>query len=194
MKELLTLSEASQILGVTTTTLRNWDNAGKIQCLRTSGNHRRIPKNEIQKLLGSSDNSTMKTLVYCRCSTNEQNDNLERQIGRVLEYCSLHSWNTELYKDIGSGLNENRKAFKKLLKQIQKDDVIRVVAEYKDRIVRYGFKIFQEYCNSHDVEIVIIREDKNKTFEEEMTNDIISIVTSYSVRYYGRRGGRKNAD
>ena len=191
MKELLTLSEASQILGVTTTTLRNWNKSGKIQCERTIGNHRRISKNEIKRILNEQP-IIGKTLAYCRCSTAKQNDNLERQVGRVLEFCSLHSWDVELYKDIGSGLNENRKAFKKLLKRIQEDDIVRVVAEYKDRITRYGFNVFQEHCNSHNVEVIIINVDEDKTFEEEMTNDIISIIVSYSAKYYGRRGGKKH--
>ena len=143
MNEQLPLSKASKILGVTTKTLRNWDDAGKIKTIRTSGNHRRISIEEINRLKGETpDLQRTKTLAYCRCSTKKQEENLERQVGRVLEHCYTNKWDVELYKDIGSGLNENRREFKKLLKRIADEDVARVVVEYKDRIARYGFEKF----------------------------------------------------
>jgi len=51
MEKHYTLLKAAQLLGVTTQTLRNWDNAGKIRTIRTPGNQRRIPESEISKLL-----------------------------------------------------------------------------------------------------------------------------------------------
>lgn len=193
MKELVPLSKASKILGVTTKTIRNWDEAGKIKVVRTSGNHRRVPIEEIERIAGREQANRTKTLVYCRCSTQKQQENLERQVGRALEHCSRMNWNAELYKDIGSGLNENRRDFKRLLKRLRDKDVARVVVEYKDRIARYGFETFRHYCESHGVEVVVLNDSVKKEFEEEMTEDIISLVASYSARMYGRRGGRKKS-
>lgn len=191
MKELVTLSKASKVLGVTTKTLRNWDDAGKIQTVRTSGNHRRIPIEELEKFRGKETNTRTISIVYCRCSTHKQEENLERQVGRLLEHCVKNEWKPELYKDIGSGLNENRRQFKKMLKRIGEDDVARVVIEYKDRIARYGFETFKSYCESYGVEVVVLKDAEKKEFEEEMVEDIIALVTSYSARIYGKRGGRK---
>lgn len=115
---------------------------------------------------------------------------MERQVGRVLEYCNNNKWQTELFKDIGSGLNENRRFFKKLLKRIAESDVQRVIVEYKDRLARYGFETFKSYCDSHNVELIVIKDAEKKEFEQELVDDIISLVTSYSARLYGRRGGR----
>lgn len=195
MKELLTLSKASKILGVTTKTLRNWDDAGKIKTIRTKGNHRRIPVEEIDRIKGDEPKSftRVKTLAYCRCSTKKQEENLERQIGRVLEYCYEQKWEVELFKDIGSGLNENRRNFNKLLKRVADDDVQRVIIEYKDRVARYGFETFKALCDNFGVEVVILNEKEEKSFEEEVVDDIISLVTSYSARIYGKRGGRKKS-
>lgn len=191
MKELVTLSKASKVLGVTTKTLRNWDEAGKIQTVRTSGNHRRIPIEELEKFRGKETNIRTITIVYARCSTHKQEENLERQVGRLLEHCVTNDWKPELYKDIGSGLNENRRQFKKMLKRVAEDDVARVVIEYKDRIARYGFETFKSYCESYGVEVVVLKDAEKKEFEEEMVEDIIALVTSYSARIYGKRGGRK---
>lgn len=110
---------------------------------------------------------------------------------RVLEYCYEQNWDVELFKDIGSGLNENRRNFKKLLKRVADDDVQRVVIEYKDRVARYGFETFRALCDNFGVEVVILNEKEEQSFEEEMVDDIISLVTSYSARIYGKRGGKK---
>jgi len=193
MRELLTLSKTSKILGVTTKTLRNWDKQGKIKTERTPGGHRRIPVSEIERLTNGNNQEDKRetTLAYCRCSTQKQKENLERQVGRVLEYCNKNEWKTDLFKDIGSGLNENRKEYKKLLKRISCEDVKRVVVEFKDRIARHGFITFQRFCESYGVEVLILQEGEDKTFEQELADDMLSLIASYSARYYGRRGGRK---
>lgn len=191
MTNLLTLSKASKILGVTTRTLREWDYLGKIKTTRTLGGHRRIPIEEINRLQGNiiSSNDEI-TICYCRCSTLKQTENLERQVGRVLEYCANKNWKVELYKEIGSGINDNRKEFKKIIKRLQDEKVKRIVVEYPDRLTRFGFSTFVEYCKNFNVETIILEETNIKTFEEEMTNDIISLITSYSARLYGRCGGK----
>lgn len=182
------------MLGVTTRTLREWDYQGKIQCTRTAGNHRRIPLDEIHRLQDyQEDTSEGITICYCRCSTAKQSDNLDRQVGRVLEKCAEEQWKPELYKEIGSGLNDNRKEFKKIIKRISDENVKRVVIEYKDRLTRFGFNTFVEYCKSFDVEVVVLEESEEKEFEEEFAKDIVSLVASYSARLYGRRGGKNRA-
>lgn len=195
MNEQLTLSKASKILGVTTKTLRNWDDAGKIKTTRTTGNHRRISIEEINRLKGKTQNSSRnKTLAYCRCSAKKQEENLERQVGRVLEHCYTNKWDVELYKDIGSGLTENRCEFKKLFNRIADNDVIRVVVEHKYIIARYGYETFVALCKNFGVEVIVLKEQEDQSFEEEMVDDIISLVTSYSVRIYGKRSGKKKVE
>lgn len=185
------MSEASKRLGVTTQTLRDWDNSGKIKTVRTTGNQRRVPISEIERLSGEITRSTI--LVYARCSTQKQSENLERQVGRLLEYANSTDMRPELYKDIGSGLNENRKQFKKLLKRLPDGDVACVLVEYKDRLSRYGFGIFRSYCESLGVSVTVINENDSKEFEQEFSEDIVALVASYSARLYGRRGGRSRA-
>jgi putative resolvase len=188
MTELVSLSKASKIIGVTTRTLRQWDSDGTLKTIRTPGGHRRIPIAEINKFIGEPSKNI--TLAYCRVSTSKQKENLERQVGRVLEKCSKEGWKTEVYKDIGSGLNENRKEFRRLLKRISDREIKRVVIEYKDRITRFGFGTFVAHCNSFGVEVVVLEDTEKKAFEQELAEDMISLITSYSARLYGRRGGK----
>ena len=187
----LTLSRASKILGVTTQTLRNWDNTGKITTIRTTGNQRRISEAEVKRLLGKDTNQKEVTLVYCRVSTQKQGDNLERQIGRVLQYCNEQGWLSELYKDIGSGLNDNRHGFKSLVTRVSKGGVTRIVIEYKDRLTRFGFDTFLSFCKIFGTDIIIVTDDIKKEFEQEFAEDVIALVSSYAARLYGKRGGRK---
>ena len=176
------------MLGVTTQTLRNWDAQGVLETVRTSGNQRRVPLSEVERIQGYQGRTII--LAYCRCSTSKQKENLERQVGRVLEYAASTGLVPELYKDIGSGLNENRKQFRKLLARLPDKDVNTVVVEYKDRLSRYGFGTFEAYCNSLGVEVLVMEECELKEFEQEFSEDIIALIASFSARLYGRRGGR----
>ena len=174
---------------MTTQTIRDWDRAGKIKTVRSEGNQRRVPLSEVEARVGSVARRT--ALVYARCSTQKQADNLERQVGRLLEYASSTYENTELYKDIGSGLNENRRQFKKLLKRLPDPDVSCVVVEYKDRLSRYGFETFKGYCESLGVEVDVLQTKESVEFEQEFAEDVVALIASFSARLYGRRGGRK---
>lgn len=191
MEKLLSLSKVSKILGVTPRCLRYWDAEGKIKTVRTEGGHRRIPISELERIQGTKSGQKTKTLVYARVSTSKQKDNLERQVGRLLEYCTDQGWNLELHKDIGSGLNDRRKGFNRLLRRISEDDVARVVMEYEDRLTRFGFAMFERYCEQFNVEVVVLRQKESVDFEQEFSEDVIALVASFSARLYGRRGGRK---
>jgi putative resolvase len=171
---------------VTTQTLRDWDKAGKIKTVRSEGNQRRIPLAEVESRLETIQRNT--ALVYARCSTNKQTENLERQVGRLLEYSNSKYQSVELYKDIGSGLNENRRQFKKLLQRIIDPDVLCVVVEYKDRLSRYGFDTFKGFCEGLGVTVDVLQQKDSVEFEQEFAEDIVALIASYSARLYGRRG------
>ncbi len=190
----LRLSEAANLLGVTTQTLREWDKAGKIDAVRTNGRQRRIPLSEVNRLLGVDSVVRDTTLVYARCSTHKQKDNLDRQVARLLEYAVTLGDKLELYKDIGSGLNENRPQFKQLLKRLGSPEIKKILIEYKDRLCRYGFSTFKAYCQTLGIEVEVMEEKESVEFEQEFAEDIVALVASYSARLYGRRGGRKKRE
>lgn len=146
---------------------------------------------EVERLRGEKETRRTVTCVYCRCSTQKQKENLDRQVGRLLEHCVHEGWQPELFKDIGSGLNDNRREFKKLLKRIPSGDVKRVLVEYKDRLCRYGFTVFQGYCEGLGVDVVVLEDAEPKEFEQEFAQDVVALIASFSAQLYGRRGGRK---
>jgi putative resolvase len=147
-----------------------------------------VPLAEVERLLGVAQRHVL--LVYARCSTHKQQENLERQVGRLLEHANTTGLQVELYKDIGSGLNENRKQFKRLMARLPAGDVARVLVEYKDRLSRYGFGTFVAYCESLGVSVEVLHDSEPKEFEQEFAEDIVALIASYSARLYGRRGGK----
>lgn len=174
------------MLGVSKETLRRWERKGKITSERTQGKHRRYKKETIDRLLNKEIIRERMTVGYARVSTNEQKEDLKRQIQLIENYCSSHGYEFDIISDIGSGLNYNKKGIKQLIELIESDSIDRLVISYKDRLLRFGSEILFQMCDYHNVEVVIINSMDN-TFENELVDDVLSIITVYSAKLYGKR-------
>jgi len=102
-------------------------------------------------------------------------------------YCASKGWKYRIVEDIGSGLNYNKKGLLELIKLIESNQIERIVLNYKDRLLRFGSEIIFEICKYHGIEIVIINEDEIKTYEEELVEDVLSIITVFSSKLYGSK-------
>lgn len=128
---------------------------------------------------------------YARVSSHDQKDDLERQI-QVLElYCAKQGWTFEIINDLGSGMNYHKKGLKTLLDGILNDEIGRLVLTHKDRLLRFGAELIFALCEARNVEVVIINQDENLSFEEELAQDVLEIITVFSARLYGSRS-KKN--
>ena len=174
------------MLGVSKETLRRWERKGKMTSERTQGKHRRYKKETIDRLLNKEIIRERMTVGYARVSTNEQKEDLKRQIQLIENYCSSHGYKFDIISDIGSGLNYNKKGIKQLIELIESDSIDRLVISYKDRLLRFGSEILFQMCDYHNVEVVIINSMDN-TFENELVDDVLSIITVYSAKLYGKR-------
>lgn len=189
---LLTVSEAAKRLGVTTKTLRNWEADGAVEAIRTPGGHRRYEESFLDLLAGKvRSNEIRKTVLYCRCSTEKQRENLDRQKLRLMEHAHNKNYDFIVLEEIASGVNESRRQLNRLLDMILKNQVCRLVIEWKDRLARFGYSYIKKICDAHNVEIEILNNKDNEAYEQEITEDIIAIMTAYSARIYGKRGGRR---
>ena len=126
VERLLRLNEAANILGVSTQTLRNRDCSGKLKTVRTTGNQRRVPVSEVNRLLGELEQRSVK--LYARVSTHMQKDDLERQVQRLKQSYP----DAELFFDIRSGLKFDRKGFLQLLDAVQQRRVSKVIVVCDD--------------------------------------------------------------
>jgi putative resolvase len=193
---LLTLSEATKMLGVHENTVRRWGDEGTLRMVRTPGGHRRFPLSGVEEMLGGpkappEDESTeARAAVYCRVSSHDQKQkgDLERQVGRVTTHCVSQGYKMiAVLEDVGSGMSENRPRLRKLFKLVNDHKIDRVVVEHKDRLSRFGFGLLEAYFNSHGVEIEWTDEVLGKSYEEELVEDILSLMASFSARIYGKR-------
>ena len=184
-EKLYTVKQASEILGVHPKTIQKWDKEGKIKTVRTPGGRRRIPESEIKRLLGTKDETGM-IIGYARVSSHAQKDDLERQIQAIQQYAREKGWEIQILKDIGSGLSENRKNYRKLLELVAKGEVSKVIITYPDRLTRFGFKTLQFFFQQHGGEIIVLHE-KGKTPREELIEDLITILSHFAGKLYGMR-------
>lgn len=192
---LIDISEAAQRLGVTLITLRRWDALGKLKSVRTFGNHRRYRLDEIEALVNSVEvvqSSQKNAFIYCRVSTKKQQEsgNLQRQQERLIQYCQDKGYKVvTVYEEVASGLNDHRRELTKMFRNLSEADFI--VVEYEDRLARFGYSYLKEFAASFNVAIEAVEKVGKLQPNEEMVNDLVSIVTCFSARLYGARGGRK---
>ena len=129
-------------------------------------------------------------MAYARVSSHDQKDDLERQ-KQVLElYCARQGWTFEVIADLGSGMNYQKKGLKKLLEAIIDGQIGRLVITHKDRLLRFGAELVFAICEAKNVEVVILNQGENPTFEEDLAKDVLEIITVFSARLYGSRSGK----
>jgi len=187
-KRLVKIGEASVLLGVDTTTLRRWEATGElIPSRKTKGGTRFYAVDEI---LGLGD-SDAPTVCYARVSSNDQKEDLERQHGMLEAYCAAKGWRSETIKDLGSGMNYRKKGLNRLLEMILRKQMKRLVLTHKDRLLRFGAELVFALCEHQNIEIVIINKGERPSFEQELAQDVLEIITVFSARLYGSRS-KKN--
>src|SRR5215475_6003958 len=115
MERIVSISEAAEALGVSITTLRRWEAAGKLVAEHTAGGHRRYDLAKLRpELFRAAEAASRKTIAYARVSSHDQKDDLERQ-KQVLElYCARQGWTFDVVADLGSGMSDHKKGLKKL--------------------------------------------------------------------------------
>jgi putative resolvase len=168
---------AKKYYSVSTDTLRRWHKNGKLDTIQTEGKHRRyyVPDKCSQE--------TRRTIAYARVSSLKQKSDLQNQI----DFLKQKYPNYEIISDIGSGINFKRKGFRTILEQLYKGNVKEVVVASKDRFSRFGFDFFEFTFDQFDAKLVSINTTADKSPQEELAEDLLSITTVFSARYHGMR-------
>ena len=188
--KILKPKDVANMLNVTVKTLQNWDYSGKLIAKRNPNNRRYYTFEQINELLGKEKIESKKVVIgYCRVSSNKQKDDLNRQIENVKTYMFSKGYQFEIIKDIGSGINYNKKGLNKLIQMVISNRVEKIVIAYKDRLLRFGFELVENVCKLYDVEIEII-DNTEKTEEQELVEDLVQIITVFSCRLNGKRANK----
>ena len=189
MKNTLSIGEASLMLGVSITTLRRWHKSTKlIPQFTTFGGHRRYHIQQLLKIIHPNKNTENRINIgYARVSSHDQKKDLETQKQRLKQYCSSNYIdNYEIINDLGSGLNFKKKGLKKIINMICQSKIDNLILIHKDRLLRFGSEIIFQLCAYYGTNVIIL-ENQEKTFEEELTCDVIELMTVFSARLYGKR-------
>lgn len=184
----MSIGKFSKEIGVSISTLRTWDKTGYLKPAKVLDNgYRYYSDEQIDKYLNvDSDIDDRKIVLYARVSTRKQIDDLDRQIENLKTYAYTKGYSFELITDIGSGLNYKKEGLKKLIRMVCNKEIKKLVILYKDRLVRFGFEIIEEVCRINDAEIEII-DNTTVSKEQELTDDLIQIITVFANRLYGSR-------
>ena len=102
-------------------------------------------------------------------------------------YCAKQGWTFEVMADLGSGMNYRKKGLKRLLNDVIEGRVSRIVLTHKDRLLRFGAELVFALCDAKHVEVVILNQGEDTTFEEDLAKDVLEIITVFSARLYGSR-------
>lgn len=142
----------------------------------------------------SNDNSEEKDVcIYARVSTTKQKKDLDNQIDYLKKYLISKGLNpSKVYKDIASGMNENRKGLNEMIDEIIKGKISKVVISHKDRLTRFGFGYLENIFKKYNVVIEIVNLEDDKDFQTELSEDLISIIHHFSMRFYGKRKNKCN--
>jgi predicted site-specific integrase-resolvase len=195
-EKLLTIGQVSDRFGLSIEALRKWDDSGKLKALRRRGGHRRYRVGDVQSFLGlevEDDISRMPVAVYVRVSSHDQKKagDLDRQKGRVLHYCVEKGYQTKyVLEEVGSGISPKRTKLKRLFRLASEKKISRVVVEHKDRLTRFMFDIFVVFFETYGIKIEWVEETLPKTYEAELVEDILTLMSSFSAKIYGKRSAR----
>lgn len=190
---MIRLNDMAKRLGVSVKTLQRWDREGILIAKRNPNNRRYYTEDQYLEYIGSSNKKNRKIIAYTRVSSNNQKDDLQNQITFIRNYVNAKGEILDdVIQDIGSGLNYNRKHWNDLLlNQITKGEIEKIYITYKDRFVRFGFDWFERFCNHYNCEIVIINNPETSS-QQELIEDLISIIHVFSCRIYGLRKYKKD--
>ena len=194
-KDFYKTGEIAKFLNVSTRTVQNYCMDGKLEEIFTATNRRLISKESFinyltkHNLLVDDSLSTKYDAIYARVSTHKQKErgDLERQIDTISRFAiDKNPKKLKIFSDVASGLNDNRKQLNNLLDSVMNNEVDRIFINYKDRLTRFGFNYLMKICSKHNTEIIIVSNDmNNKKLQEELAEDIISVIQSFSGKLYG---------
>jgi putative resolvase len=189
--KLLRVGVAAYELGLHPFTVRRWIKQGKIQAVRI-GLEARIPRSEIERLRGSTDERLL--VLYGRVSGQGQKDELRLQLERLQGWAKTERLGrkTLVLSDIGSGLSATRKQFSRLLKMVCEDRVGEVAVTDGDRLTRFGQEYLETLFDSFGVTLTILEpQTPEKPAEQELTDDLLAIIASFSGRLFGMRSHKQ---
>lgn len=186
---MLSIGKFAKSLGVSIQTLRNWDKEGKLKPTYVTENGYRYYSEDLLNKFRNIKNVNKikkKNILYARVSAKDQKDDLNRQIDNLKQYAYSKGYSFEIITDIGSGINYKKEGLLKMINLVECGEVDRIIVLYKDRLIRFGYDLIEYICKLNDTKIEIV-DNSTVSKEQELTEDLIQIITVFSNKLYGAR-------
>ena len=191
MEKMYKPKEFASMLGVAVITLQRWDREGKLIAYRKPKGRRYYIHAQYEQYMGISENKVGKTMIYARVSNRGQKDDLDNQIEFLKTFANSRGIIVdEVITDIASALNDNRKKWNELIELAQQKELSQIIISHKDRFVRFGYDWFEAFLKKCGVGIVVVNNEKLSP-QEELVQDLISIIHVFSCRIDGLRKYKK---
>ncbi len=182
------ISQFAKLINYSVKTLQRWDRDNILKPeTRTKTNRRLYSHNQLLEFNNQNISNKRKNIIYARVSSANQKNDLKSQKEFLVDFTrNIGLSIDEIYTDIGSGMNFKRKNFLKLLNEVQNNEIESVIIAHKDRLCRFGYELLENIFNKYNVKIHLINDDRLSP-EEELCQDLTSIVHVFSSRLYGLR-------
>lgn len=191
MSKIYRIHEFAQRIGRATSTIRRWEREGKLQSKRLPSGHRYFDESDINRILGGYPYEKRLTVVYCRVSRAGQKEDLVLQVQAMEQYCRSTSIPVdEWIQEVGGGMNFKRKQFQALLDRLLRGEIAKILVAHKDRLMRFGFDLFEHLATNYGCEIIVVNQESLSP-QQEMVEDLLAIIHTFSGRLYGMRKYKK---
>ena len=178
----------AELLGVSVKTLQRWDRDGILKANRTPTDRRYYTYDQYLQFKGiQTKNDRRDIVIYARVSTRNQKDDLQKQVDFLKQFCNAKGMIVnQCIEEFGSGLNDNRKKWNKLLDDVMGNRIKTIIITNQDRFIRFGYDWFEKFCEKFNTKIIIVN---NETLspKEELVQDMIAILDVFRCRLYGLR-------
>ena len=185
------VGKAAKLLGVSRVTLQKWDRDGKLVANRNETNRRYYTDEQINNFLRKPRIELNRIVAYCRVSSPNQRPDLKNQRKCLEEFCKASGIaNVDYLEEIGGGLNFNRPIFLEIIHEITVGRISKLIVAHKDRLCRFGFELIKNLCDLNNCELLVVNVEKLSP-EQEMVQDLMTIIHCFSSRLYGLRNYKK---
>ena len=186
------VAEAARICGMHPHTLRKYANEGKIKGYKTPSGQTKFNRSYLEEMCDcvtviKKVPSIEKTnYVYTRVSSKKQVDDLKRQVDFITTRRPEYNTYTTL-SDVASGINYKRKGLETILDACIQGTIGELVIAHRDRLCRFGFELIRLFVDKSGGKITVLDDERNKSSEQELSEDLLSIIHIYSCRQMGNR-------
>jgi len=176
------LSQWAKENGICYITALSWFHDGRIP------NSRQISTGTILVDKTINNENKERNCIYARVSNQSRKKEIQYQIDRILTFSIAKGISIDkIYKEIASGMNDNRKQLWKMLDS----NPTTIIIENKDRLTRFGFNYLEKLLKRQGCNLIVINKDSED--ESDLLKDFVSIITSFCCRLYGLRRGQNKA-